>query len=412
MKNYLEFLNSLTPEIKRNGFFIFLTYFFALFSYPLARSSTGAIFYDSYTSNEYSFATFISVVALIFIISVSNKLQKKIGIHKLYSAIGVLTILSMLMCFFLYQMGFNSFAYALFAIKEVYIVLLIHLCLAFSNAYFSMEQVKRLYGPLGGAGSIGGIVGGQLTSSLAKGYGTNIVLFTSLVIILMTTIAFYQTKSAKLKEDKEVKDKNPLESIEGIRKYVFLIALIVALTQFVIFIADLQFNIVFEKVVETKNERTAYLGQIYKYVNVVTLFLQFVILPFLLMRVQIRSIFFFIPILYLALIFGGLSLGAGALFAVAGVYISMKATDYSIFAVAKEVMYHPLESTQKFGAKYITDIFVYRTSKALIAFVMSFFAVKQMGSLNTLQAGFIIIWLFVIFLLFKEQKNKSLFSKE
>jgi AAA family ATP:ADP antiporter len=412
MKNYLEFLNSLTPEIKRNGFFIFLTYFFALFSYPLARSSTGAIFYDSYTSNEYSFATFISVVALIFIISVSNKLQKKIGIHKLYSAIGVLTILSMLMCFFLYQMGFNSFAYALFAIKEVYIVLLIHLCLAFSNAYFSMEQVKRLYGPLGGAGSIGGIVGGQLTSSLAKGYGTNIVLFTSLVIILMTTIAFYQTKSAKLKEDKEVKDKNPLESIEGIRKYVFLIALIVALTQFVIFIADLQFNIVFEKVVETKNERTAYLGQIYKYVNVVTLFLQFVTLPFLLMRVQIRSIFFFIPILYLALIFGGLSLGAGALFAVAGVYISMKATDYSIFAVAKEVMYHPLESTQKFGAKYITDIFVYRTSKALIAFVMSFFAVKQMGSLNTLQAGFIIIWLFVIFLLFKEQKNKSLFSKE
>lgn len=412
MKNYLEFLNSLTPEIKRNGFFIFLTYFFALFSYPLARSSTGAIFYDSYTSNEYSFATFISVVALIFIISVSNKLQKKIGIHKLYSAIGVLTIISMLMCFFLHQMGFKSFAYALFAIKEVYIVLLIHLCLAFSNAYFSMEQVKRLYGPLGGAGSIGGIVGGQLTSSLAKGYGTNIVLFTSLVIILMTTIAFYQTKSAKLKEDKEVKDKNPLESIEGIRKYVFLIALIVALTQFVIFIADLQFNIVFEKVVETKNERTAYLGQIYKYVNVVTLFLQFVILPFLLMRVQIRSIFFFIPILYLALIFGGLSLGAGALFAVAGVYISMKATDYSIFAVAKEVMYHPLESTQKFGAKYITDIFVYRTSKALIAFVMSFFAVKQMGSLNTLQAGFIIIWLFVIFLLFKEQKNKSLFSKE
>lgn len=412
MKNYLEFLNSLTPEIKRNGFFIFLTYFFALFSYPLARSSTGAIFYDSYTSNEYSFATFISVVALIFIISVSNKLQKKIGIHKLYSAIGVLTIISMLLCFFLHQMGFKSFAYALFAIKEVYIVLLIHLCLAFSNAYFSMEQVKRLYGPLGGAGSIGGIVGGQLTSSLAKGYGTNIVLFTSLVIILMTTIAFYQTKSAKLKEDKEVKDKNPLESIEGIRKYVFLIALIVALTQFVIFIADLQFNIVFEKVVETKNERTAYLGQIYKYVNVVTLFLQFVILPFLLMRVQIRSIFFFIPILYLALIFGGLSLGAGALFAVAGVYISMKATDYSVFAVAKEVMYHPLESTQKFGAKYITDIFVYRTSKALIAFVMSFFAVKQMGSLNTLQAGFIIIWLFVIFLLFKEQKNKSLFSKE
>ena len=79
-------------------------------------------------------------------------------------------------------------AYTLFAIKEVYIVLLIHLCLAFSNSYFSMEQVKRLYGPLGGAGSIGGIIGGQLTSNIAKDYGTNVVLFTSLGNSMFTFI--------------------------------------------------------------------------------------------------------------------------------------------------------------------------------------------------------------------------------
>lgn len=411
MKNYLEFVNGLTPEVKKNGFYIFLTYFFALFSYPLARSSTGAIFYESYSANDYSYATFISVVVLIFVISISNKIQKRIGIHKLYSAIGILTVISMLAAFFAHQAGLKPMAYTLFAIKEVYIVLLIHLCLAFSNSYFSMEQVKRLYGPLGGAGSIGGIIGGQLTSNIAKGYGTNVVLFTSLAIILFTVISFYQTKGAYLKEDKE-KNHTPLKSIKGVGKYVFLIALIVALTQFVIFIADLQFNIVFEKVVESKNERTAYLGQIYKYINVVTLFLQFVILPFLLMRVKIKSVFFFVPLLYLTLIFGGLSLGAGTLFVVAGVFISMKATDYSIFSVAKEVMYHPLESTQKFGAKYITDIFVYRSAKALIAFIMSFFAVKEMGSLNLLQAIFILLWLVLIFLLFKEQKNKNLFSKD
>lgn len=302
-------------------------------------------------------------------------------------------------------------AYALFAVKEVYIVLLIHLCLAFSNGYFSMEQVKRLYGPLGGAGSIGGIIGGQLTSNLAKSYGTDVVFYVSLVIILFTVIAFYQTRGAKLVEDKKEKDHTPLKSIAGVRKYVFLIASIVALTQFVIFIADLQFNIVFEKVVESKDARTAYLGDIYKYINIVTLFLQFVLLPYLLMRVSIKSLFFFVPILYLTLIFGGLSMGSGTLFVVAGVFISMKATDYSIFAVAKEVMYHPLESTQKFGAKYITDIFIYRTAKALIAFVMSFFAVKEMGSLNSVQAIFIALWFIAISFLFIEQKKKNLISK-
>jgi AAA family ATP:ADP antiporter len=168
---------------------------------------------------------------------------------------------------------------------------------------------------------------------------------------------------------------------------------------------------VFEKVVESKDARTAYLGDIYKYINIVTLFLQFVLLPYLLMRVSIKSLFFFVPILYLTLIFGGLSMGSGTLFVVAGVFISMKATDYSIFAVAKEVMYHPLESTQKFGAKYITDIFIYRTAKALIAFVMSFFAVKEMGSLNSVQAIFIALWFIAISFLFIEQKKKNLISK-
>ena len=103
MKNYLEFVNGLTPEVKKNGFYIFLTYFFALFSYPLARSSTGAIFYESYSANDYSYATFISVVVLIFVISISNKIQKRIGIHKLYSAIGILTVISMLAAFFAHQ---------------------------------------------------------------------------------------------------------------------------------------------------------------------------------------------------------------------------------------------------------------------------------------------------------------------
>lgn len=411
MKNYFQFLSGLDQETKKHSFYIFLTYFFALFSYPLARSSTGAMFYESYTSANYSFATFISVIVLIFVVTFSNRIQKKIGIHHLYGLIGGVTILSFGIAFYLHQHGVKEAAYGLFAIKEVYIVLVIHLCLAFSNSYFSMEQVKRLYGPLGGAGSIGGIIGGQLTSSLAKSQGTNTVFYISLLIIFFTIIAFYQTKKAHLKEDIKEKKHSPLKSIEGVRKYVFLIALVVALTQFVIFIADLQFNIVFEKVVAAKDARTSYLGDLYKYVNIVTLFLQFIVLPYLLMRVKIKSIFFFVPLLYLSLILGGLSIGSGTLYVVAIVFVSMKATDYSIFSVAKEVMYHPLESTQKYGAKYITDIFVYRAAKALIAFFMGFFAITEMGSLNTLQAIFISLWIVAIIYLFKEQKKKNLFSK-
>jgi AAA family ATP:ADP antiporter len=413
MKNYFEFIKELPEDFKRNGLFIFLTYFFAIFSYPFVRASTGAIFYESYSSNEYSFATFIAISVLILIIFLSDKLQAKIGIHKLYLLLGMLTIASLFGFYFLHSYGVKPAAYGLFATKEIYIVLLIHLCLAFTNGYFSIDQLKRLYGPLGAAGSIGGVVGGQMTSHLAKNYGTSTVFFFSLSLIFFAVICFYQTRNAQIldkKQEKEESKKEPLKSVKGIGKYVALIASIVALSQLIIFVADLQFNVIFEQVVKTKDARTAYLGEIFSYTNMGTLLFQLLVIPYALVRVPIKYIFYFIPILYLILILGGLGLGAGSLYVVAGVFILMKAIDYSLFSAAKEVMYHPLSVVQKFGAKYITDMFVYRLSKASISLVMSFFAVKELTSLNTIQVVCIGLLLLCITLLFKEQKNKNLNS--
>ena len=269
MNNYINFIKELPRDFKVNGLFIFLTYFFAIFSYPFVRASTGAIFYESYSSNDYSFATFIAISFLILIIYLSDKLQAKIGIHKLYSLLGVLTIGFLSGFYFLHNIGVKPAAYGLFATKEIYIVLLIHLCLAFTNGYFSMDQLKRLYGPLGAAGSIGGVIGGQMTSHLAKNYGTSSVFFFSLILIFLAILSFYQTKSVAI-EAKNEKAKKPLTSIKGIGKYVALIASIVALFQLIIFVADLQFNIIFEQVVTTKDERTAYLGEIFSYTNMGT----------------------------------------------------------------------------------------------------------------------------------------------
>lgn len=393
----------------RNSLAIFSTYFLILFSYPMVRSSIGAVFYEHYTSKDYPFATFVSILALIIIIQVCNAVQEKIGVRKLFSAICMISSLVMLFAHFALSESTSFLAYVLFATKEIYIVLLIHLLLAFANNYYSLDQIKKLYGPLGAAGSIGGIIGGVLTSSIAKTYGTDIVLYISLFAIMSCFIPFVLVsapKQAEIQKERESKQKpSPLKSVKGVTKYVLLIASIVAVTQWVIYIADLQFNIIFEKVVSDKNERTSFLGNIYTYINVVTLFIQFVILPLILTRVDIKKIFYFIPVFYFLLVFGGLGLGAGLLYVVSGVFISMKAVDYSLTSVVKEVMYHPLSRLQKYGAKYITDMFVYRSSKALIALLFSIWTIQNMIYLNFIQAALIVLWLYCIYQLFKEQKN-------
>ncbi|MBT4790166.1 MAG: MFS transporter [Halobacteriovoraceae bacterium] len=406
MKSFFQCLEGFDARLKKTSFFILLTYFLALFSYPLVRSATGAIFYDVYTANDYSFASFIGVLVLMVMISINNYLQSKIGVHKLYLTTGILSIVTLLVGYIGYKMGFKQMAYVIFAAKEAYIVLLVHICLAFANSTYNLEQFKRLIGPIGAVGSIGGIIGGQLTSYLASTYNTEIVFMVSLLIILFTVLAFYFTgdiSHAQL----EVTNRSitPIRAIRGVKKYVFLIGAVVALSQFVIFIADLQFNMVFEKVITIKDERTAYFGQFYSYVNIVALFLQFMVLPFLLVRVKLRSIFLFIPLFYFILVFGGLSFGAGSLYIVGSVFVSMKGIDYSLFAAVKDIMYHPLLSLQKFGAKYITDMFVYRVSKALIAFTMAQIAISDMKILTQLQFVFLFLWGIVILFLFKEQKK-------
>jgi AAA family ATP:ADP antiporter len=408
MKNFANFISELDPKFKKNAFYIFLTYFFILFSYPMVRSSIGAIFYEHYTSQNYSLATFNSILALIFIIHLSNKAQEKIGVRLLFSLICVFTTLIMLSAYFLLDFGINWMAYVLFATKEIYIVLLIHLTLAYANSKFSLEQIQRLYGPLGAAGSIGGIIGGQITSQVAQlNNGTSVVFFLSIFAIMLCLVPFVLTEKSDHSEIKSDKNITPLKTVGSIKKYVFLIAAIVAVTQWVIFIADLQFNMVFESVVTDKNARTSYLGNIYTLINVVTLFIQFIVLPIIMVRLSIKSIFFFIPIFYMLLVFGGLGFGAGILYIVAGVFISMKAVDYSVSSIVKEVMYHPLSRLQKYGAKYITDMFVYRSSKALIAFVFAMLSLKEMGSLNFIQAVLILLWIWIVKLLFDEQKNIS-----
>ena len=87
MKSYLNFLKSLEDFKVKTLVYIFFTYFLVLFSYPLLRSAVGAYFYDFYTANEYSLATFLAIVFLIVCIYLSNRFQKSIGIHKLYISI-------------------------------------------------------------------------------------------------------------------------------------------------------------------------------------------------------------------------------------------------------------------------------------------------------------------------------------
>lgn len=388
----------------RNFTFLGLAYFAVLFNYPLIRASSTTFFVEEFGAKSSPQGWLVAVIILIFSVMLSNRLQSKVGFHRTFVSLSCATVLFFTLSYWAYRQDFSWGAFAAFSIKEVYIVLQVHLLLAYANAWLKREDFVKWIGPLGALGSVGGILGGLLTTELAKRFGTGATFLIGQIFVLMAAICAAQLdRVSGASESKQ--EVSPLMSIQGkdLRIYVLSIAGIVALTQIIINIADFQFSLVFEAAIKDPSERTSYLGSVYAATNAVTLGLQLVVLPLVLSYLGERTLHFFIPLSYLLCLAFGLN--SGVLMASAIFYTYLKASDYSLFSAGKELLYHPMQPLQKYGAKYLTDMFVYRAAKAGIAAVLIYF--QSPGMLLAMMITALVFWLVLVVVIF--HFNRRLF---
>lgn len=404
--NILALWKESDSSFRKNLLLFVFAYFLVLFNYPLIRASSTIFFFEAYGAKSSPIALFASVFVLAIAIMVCNRIQTGSVVQRVLLYASIFTSGVFVAGTLGYLSGFQSWAYVSFIWKEIYIVVQVHLLLAYANNYFTKEQFKLLLGPVGAAGSLGGILGGLLTTYLSKGPGPVWVMWTGVVFISLPAFVFLFTRAVVGKRE-EAKP-SPLRSINspGIRKYVIYVATIVLLTQFVINIADFMFHIEFEKSIASANERTGYLGQLYSLTNFLTLIFQVALLPVILPRVSERNFHLFIPISYflsITLMLMGSGIG---LLPIAALFVYLKAADYSLFSSGKEVLYQPLRPEQKYGAKYLTDMLVYRAGKAVVALVLIY--LQSSTILNMLMFIFLAIWIFLIIKLFR--LHRQLFS--
>ena len=75
-------------------------------------------------------------------------------------------------------------------------------------------------------------------------------------------------------------------------------------------------------------------------------------------------------------------------------YVFLKAVDFSLFGVIREMLYVPLELDAKFRAKAIIDVFAYRTSKAIVSLALLLLQIVA-GSYFLQMTSYISIALFI-----------------
>ncbi len=396
-------LRELDGQQKKNLIKVCISYFVVLFTYPFLRATTTALYIQTFGAKATPVVWFLSVFVLSIVVFFYNRIQKKMGVHELFTLTSAISIMIFLVSLWGVNYGIKEMGYLLYIWKEIYIVLLIGMVLGYSNNFLTIDQAKVCFGFIGGSGSIGGILGGILTSVISRkwGFETAIVMACGFLAI-NAAIFFFTDRLVKEKRKEPLKD-SPIAALKGAGKYVACIAAMVALSQFCINIANLEFNLIFEKIVPDVNEKAGYLGFFFAAVNAITLIFQAIVIPIVLSKFKLKNVHFFIPGFYFVVIFLGLGLGSQLLWCVAGTFIILKGVDYSIFSVAKDILLYPLTPIQKYGAKYINDMIVYRLAKALISAFLIYF--QSLMMLNVVMGISLFLWVLVIFKLYTYQKK-------
>lgn len=334
--------------------------------YGIVRPVSNGIFITSHGSGLLPFA-WIAVVPLNFIlIELYNRFLNRLGILKMFLAIISITGLINTFCgLFMTKIPFLSFFFYVW--KEVYVMLLFQQLWSVIHSTIQLKQAKVLYGLLFAFGGLGGVFGSLFPSFFATSVGSPNLLFVSLPLFATLTAAFiYLLRHSLVVQEKESEKQigNFWEGVTAIRrsKYLSFILAIVLLMQITTTLIYYQFNLIVEHTIPEQDLRTAYCGRIMAIANVMTVLFQvfgsFLFVHFL----GLRRSHLVLPIILSINAFGSLIAPSFAMISAA--FITIKAFDFSLFGVLKEMLYIPLKQEEKFQAKSIIDVFAYRSAKA------------------------------------------------
>lgn len=391
---------------KKNILFIVLVSFVVLFSYPIIRSTVDSLFLDVVGAKKSPLVWLYAVFALALTVSIYNKFQARVRIQTLFLVTSLLTFFVFVIGLYFMSLHSVFWAYLLFVLKEVYIVLLLHMGIGLLNETVDYKVAKTFYGPLGGVNGLAGILGGLLTSWLTYSKTTEAILFIGALFLPLSAFLFWKTSHINFQVSSKEEAKNsptPFQSIKPVASYVFWIVMIVALSQVCISLVNFKFNILFEQMVPDKTLKTRYLGDINAIINALNLGIQLLVVPLSLRFVSNRVLQLLIPTCYGFVAIWGFGFGVGTLFPIATTFIIFKGVDYSLFSVLKELLYFPLKVSQKYGAKYIVDMVVYRFAKGFISFILIFW--QSALFIDYALATSLLAWGLCLIPLFKEQKK-------
>lgn len=394
-------------------FFAMLSGFLICGEYAITRPTSNALFLTLFSAKAYPWVWLATVPLNLGVIYLYNRFLPKIGPLRMVWGFAFAALCINALAGFFYT-EFPQLIFFQYAWKDIYILLMLKQLWSMIHSTIPSTRGKYLYGCIYGIGTCGAVLCSLIPSFLAVSLGSERILYFTtplyLLLLFSYTMAFHRSNLNQATFEKDLTtDSRPREAFSLIRRSPTLIAvlLLVIFMQFSVGLMEYQFNAHLELNILEKDLRTAYCGRLVGVVNLLSLALQF-LGGFLMVRtLGLRGSHFLIPILLCSSAFFSFALPTFAIISCS--YVFLKAIDFSLFGVIREMLYAPLQLDAKFRAKAIIDVFAYRTSKAFVSLSLLLLQLLAGSYLlhltKVLSIAIFIAWLLTVAFLFRKQPH-------
>jgi AAA family ATP:ADP antiporter len=345
-----------------------------LCGYEFVRSVSQSLFIKAYGADRLPIVMTLAPVGTLLIVYGYGVLLSFVGAKRAIFYTSFLSGLAILACYLSINAGSRVATGFVYVFREAYIVLLVEQVWAFVNSTVRTDEGSKLNGPICGIASLGAIAGGLLVRHYAKLVGSsNLLVFAALSLIPTGLFAAwaYHIGGEPVPASEEEHGKQGHLGVRVLFRSGTLtrLAILIALTQVISTVTDLQLSRWVEQGISDVDERTRWFGGFYAQLNIGAAFFQFIAAPLLLSWVSLRLIHVAIPLAHVAV--GVLVIAHPSLFAAAAAYMVFKVLDYSVFRAAKELLYIPLSFDARYRAKELIDAFGYRFAKGAVSGILT-----------------------------------------
>lgn len=266
-----------------------------------------------------------------------------------------------------------SLAKSFFIFISVYNVFIVSLFWSFMADVYNKSQGKRLFGLIASGGSTGGIVGPLLGVLLVEKIGAINLIFVSFVCMLLVifTLQFVR-KHAK---DSDVNRESPMggSAIDGFKlilesKLLQQITIMTILATFLGGFLYMLQGLYISQYIEPGDQQTKMFNQINLITNILTLFFQLVLTPFLLQKVKIHKVLAILPMI-LVVVFALIGM-VPIIYVVLGGIIMQRSGAYGIMKPPTDWLFTGMDKQAKYKFKNFLDTVIYRTGDTMAQWVI------------------------------------------